>query len=163
VLGPTLGVGICLGLLSVVAAAVCWWAVKEPPRADDLMAGIRVTLVAAILLGALAWGHRRVVEAIHAMDERRGETMLHEAEELALRQELRFSANDLEERDLIGQRAGGVAPDVNNALTAALANGELIEAGERTKDVLRSFVGFLESVLGERVHVALVATPTPSP
>lgn len=151
--GPTLGAGIGLGLLSVVAAAVSgqrsairwtvasavgvllvgvavsrgWWAVKPPPAPDDLLAGVRMTLVAATVLCAVAWGHRRVVGAIHAMEEHRQRALLEEVEETFLQKQLRDSADDLTDGDEVGQRAGGIAHDVNNTLVAVVANVEILE------------------------------------
>ncbi len=150
--GPTAGVGAAMGLAVLLASALwprvgVWVVVVGATGAVTLRAsGVASTLLGdgesivferipiwlrlAFTVGVISWIATRVLRALisslelayqRAADAYRLET--------ATRAELASSRHELDEAEhieLVGRLAGGVAHDVNNALTAILAASDVL-------------------------------------
>lgn len=149
--GPTAGVGATLGLAVLLAAALSsrigLWCVAAAGiaiiavhaatssggvesaaslRFDGLGVWIRMALVA----GVLTWIAAQVLGAlIESLELSYGRAALAYRSETETRVQLdssRQELDDAEHVELVGRLAGGVAHDINNALTAILAASDLL-------------------------------------
>ena len=102
----------------------------------------------ALASGSLVWMALRVLTALISALERAYATAQEAyGQEIATRRELDSSRQELEElarAEMVGRLAGGVAHDVNNALTSVLAAAEVM-AGEASTPAQRRHLAELEA------------------
>lgn len=162
--GPTAGVGAAFGLAALLAAALssrvglwlvvsagiaaiavsAWSALTAAEssvptmRFDGLVVWIRI----AITVGVLTWIATQVLGALITSLELSYSTAAEAYRaESEIRVQLASSRQELDEAEhveLVGRLAGGVAHDINNALTAILAASDLLGDKVATSDQRRS-------------------------
>jgi signal transduction histidine kinase/ActR/RegA family two-component response regulator len=140
--------GILSGGLLMWASLLVVGTVPRPPRlASD--AGVPVSLLRSILVSTalagvalLATSHliqkltRTVLESERLLARKSGEIAAREEEERR-RRSVEDELIRAQKLEVIGRMAGGVAHDVNNNLTVALAGAELIERSSATDEKAR--------------------------
>jgi CheY-like chemotaxis protein/signal transduction histidine kinase len=151
--GPLAGVGVVLAFAVLVAAALgngrlviavtgaalvaialraafatgLW---GEPTPGEIAIGGLRLWGRIALTSAVVMWVAVRVLEALNSsLEQALDRTADAYRAELAMQAQLddrRQELDDLEEVELVGRLAGGVAHDVNNALTSIMAASEVL-------------------------------------
>jgi CheY-like chemotaxis protein len=162
--GPGAGVGATFGLAALLAGAL-WsrtglWSIVVASiasialRASDAVIGHavgasvmsfdepRIWIRIACAIGVVSWISTRVLGALIASlelsYERAVEAYRIETETRVRLDSSRQELDEVEHLELVGRLAGGVAHDINNALTAILAASDLLGEKVATEDQRRS-------------------------